>query len=72
MSPYGVAVSDDAKKKADDAKAKLTDGSMVIFRGPLNDNAGKQLIAPGVNVVQTDVSLEKMAYLVEGVKGAIP
>ncbi|HEY4013031.1 MAG TPA: BMP family ABC transporter substrate-binding protein [Polyangiaceae bacterium] len=72
MSPYGAAVSDDAKKKADAAKAQLTDGSLVIFRGPLNDNAGKQVIAPGVNVVQTDVSLEKMAYLVEGVKGAIP
>ncbi len=72
MSPYGAAVSEDTKKKADEAKAKLTDGSLVIFRGPMNDNAGKPILAPGVAVVQTDVSLEKMAYLVEGVKGAIP
>ncbi len=72
MSPYGAAVSEDAKKKADDAKAKLTAGTLVIYQGPLNDNAGKQIIAPGAALVQTDVSLEKMAYLVEGVKGAIP
>jgi basic membrane protein A len=72
MSPYGAAVSADAKAKADAAKAALTDGSLVIFKGPLNDNAGKQIIAPGASLVQTDVSLEKMAYLVEGVKGSIP
>src|SRR5580698_5491017 len=72
MSPYGAAVSADAKAKADAAKASLTDGSLVIFKGPLNDNAGKQIIAPGASLVQTDVSLEKMAYLVEGVKGSIP
>ncbi len=72
MSPYGVAVSDDAKSKADAAKAALTDGSLVIFKGPLKDNAGKQIIAPGASLIQTDVSLEKMAYLVEGVKGSIP
>jgi basic membrane protein A and related proteins len=71
MSDYGPAVSADARAKADDAKAKLTDGSLVIFKGPLNDNAGKTVIAPGVSLVQTDISLEKMAYLVEGVKGAI-
>jgi basic membrane protein A len=71
MSDYGPAVSADTRAKADDAKAKLTDGSLVIFKGPLSDNAGKQVIAPGVSLVQTDISLEKMAYLVEGVKGAI-
>jgi basic membrane protein A len=72
MSPYGAAVSEDTKKKADAAKAALVNGSLVIFSGPLNDNAGKQIIAPGVAMAQTDVSLEKMAYLVEGVKGSIP
>jgi basic membrane protein A len=72
MSPYGAAVSDDTKKKADAAKAALTDGSLVIFKGPLNDNAGKSIIAAGVSMAQTDVALEKMAYLVEGVKGSLP
>lgn len=72
MSPYGAAVSEDAKKKADDAKAKLTAGTLVIYTGPLNDNTGKQLIAAGASLGETDLALEKMSYLVEGVKGAIP
>jgi basic membrane protein A and related proteins len=72
MSPYGPAVSEDAKKKADEAKAQLTDGTLVIYKGPMKDNTGKQIIAPGVTIAPTDVVLEKMAYLVEGVKGAIP
>lgn len=72
MSAYGPAVSEDAKKKADEAKAGLTAGTLVIFQGPLKDNAGKEVIAPGVSMVQTDVNLEKMAYLVDGVKGKLP
>src|SRR5262249_19893664 len=40
MSPYGPAVSDEAKMKADAAKAKFMDGTMVIFRGPIKDNTG--------------------------------
>ncbi|HSY25672.1 MAG TPA: BMP family ABC transporter substrate-binding protein [Polyangiaceae bacterium] len=72
MSAYGPAVSDEAKKKADEAKAGLTAGTLVIFQGPLKDNAGKEVIAPGVSMVQTDVNLEKMAYLVDGVKGKLP
>ena len=71
MSPYGSAVSDEAKQKADAAKAALTAGTLVIFKGPLKDNAGKEILADGVNQGQTDIELEKMSYLVEGVKGSI-
>jgi simple sugar transport system substrate-binding protein len=71
MSPYGAAVSAEAKLKADEAKDKLTAGSMTIFKGPLKDNAGKEIIASGAELGQTDILLEKMNYLVEGVKGSI-
>jgi basic membrane protein A and related proteins len=71
MSPYGAAVSDDAKKKADEVKAKFMDGSMVIYQGPLKDNKGNVVIASGVSQGQTDIGLEKMGYLVEGVKGSV-
>jgi simple sugar transport system substrate-binding protein len=70
MSPYGPAVSADAKKKADDVKAKFEQGSMVIYRGPLKDNVGKEVIPVNVDQTQTDIALEKMSYLVEGVRGA--
>jgi simple sugar transport system substrate-binding protein len=72
MSPYGPAVSADAKAKADDAKSKLTDGTLVIYKGPIKDNAGKVVIPAGTERKQTDIELEKMNYLVEGVVGKIP
>jgi basic membrane protein A len=71
MSPYGAAVSDDAKKKADEAKAKFMDGSMIVYQGPLKDNTGKVIIPDGVKQAQTDIALESMNYLVEGVKGKV-
>jgi basic membrane protein A len=72
MSPYGPAVSAETKKKADEAKAKLMKGGLVIYQGPLKDNAGNVVIAAGVSRPQTDIELEKMNYLVEGVVGKIP
>jgi basic membrane protein A len=71
MSPYGAAVSEDAKKKADEAKAKFIDGSLVVYQGPLKDNTGKEIIAAGVKQEQRDIALESMNYLVEGVKGKV-
>ncbi len=69
-SDYGPAVSDDAKKDADAAKAKFMDGSMVIFKGPLMDNAGKAILADGQEYKQQDIELEKMGWLVDGVIGS--
>jgi simple sugar transport system substrate-binding protein len=69
VSPYGKAVSAAAKKKADAATAKFMDGTMVVYKGPLKDNTGKVVIPAGSEEKQTDVALEKMDYLVEGVVG---
>jgi len=71
LSPYGAAVSDAVKAKADDAKAKLTAGTLVIYAGPMKDNAGKEIIPAGTQHAQTDISLESMNYLVQGVKGKL-
>jgi simple sugar transport system substrate-binding protein len=72
VSPYGPAVSEVAKGKAEAAKAKLMEGSLIIFTGPLKDNTGKVVIPAGTDRPQTDIELEKMNYLVEGVAGKIP
>jgi len=40
-------VSAEARKHADDIKAKLTAGDYVIFKGPIMDNKGKTVIAAG-------------------------
>jgi simple sugar transport system substrate-binding protein len=71
LSAYGEAVSEETKKKADAAKAALEAGSFVIFKGPLKSNDGKEILAEGASRGQTDIKLEKMNYLVDGVKGAI-
>ena len=71
LSPYGAAVADAVKTKADDAKAKLTAGTLVVYQGPMKDNTGKEIIAAGAKHDQTDITLESMNYLVEGVKGKL-
>jgi basic membrane protein A and related proteins len=68
-SPYGPAVSDAAKKAAEAVKSKLVEGTFVIFKGELKDNAGKVVIPKGKEYVQTAIELESMDYLVDGVKG---
>jgi simple sugar transport system substrate-binding protein len=69
-SDYGPAVTDDAKKDAEAAKAKFMDGSMVIFKGPLMDNTGKEILPAGQEYKQQDISLESMGWLVDGVIGS--
>jgi simple sugar transport system substrate-binding protein len=68
-SPYGPAVSAAAKTAADAVKARFLDGSFAIFRGPLKDNRGKEVIPAGKAYGQTAIELEEMAYLVDGVLG---
>ncbi|WP_437331063.1 BMP family ABC transporter substrate-binding protein [Sorangium sp. So ce381] len=70
ISPYGPAVSEEAKKKAEEAKAKLTDGTLTIFKGPIMNNEGKVVIADSVAQQQTDIALESMDYLVAGALGS--
>ena len=64
-----LALGGTPQAKGDDAKAKFMAGTMVIYKGPLKDNTGKVIIAEGSEQRQTDVELEKMDYLVEGVVG---
>lgn len=71
MSPYGAAVPAKGKKVADAVKAKMLKGEFAIFKGPLKDNTGKVVLAPGVSLGQQDVVLEQMNYLVAGVVGKI-
>src|ERR1700742_4203514 len=66
-SPYGEAVSAEARKHADDIKAQLTAGTYTIFKGPIADNKGKTVIPAGTDRGQKDPELEKMDYLVDGV-----
>lgn len=69
LSPYGAAVSAEAQKASEAAKAKLLDGSLVIFKGELKDNKGNIVIPAGQQYTLQDPKLETIDWLVEGVMG---
>lgn len=71
LSAYGSAVSAEAQRDADAVKAKFADGSMVIYKGGLKDNTGKEIIPAGKDLKQQDGELEKMNWLAEGVVGKV-
>jgi basic membrane protein A len=44
-------------------------GGYAVFKGPLKDNKGKEVIAAGKAYPETAIELESTNYLVEGVIG---
>ena len=72
MSPYSKAVSEASRKQIDAIKAKMVTDEFTAFRGPLKDNKGSVVIESGKAFKQTDIALESMNYLVDGVVGALP
>ena len=72
MSAYGPSVSAKAKEAGDKARMALTKGDFVIFKGPMKDNKGNVVIPAGTGLEMTNLELEKMGWLVEGVIGSIP
>ncbi|MCB2101896.1 MAG: BMP family ABC transporter substrate-binding protein [Rhodobacterales bacterium] len=68
-SAYGPAASAEARKHADAVKAKFMAGDMVIYKGPIETNDGKTIVAAGTSHGQTDIWLESMDWLVKGVIG---
>jgi basic membrane protein A and related proteins len=69
-----VSIAEDVpaetKTKIDEIKAGLTDGSFVIWKGPLKDNAGKEVLKAGENA--DDKFLSGVNFYVKGVEGKVP
>ena len=63
-------LSDDVKKKVDEVKAGLKDGSLAVFKGPLKDNTGKEVLAK--DVVADDGWKAGVNFYVKGVEGKVP
>ncbi|MFM8756319.1 MAG: BMP family ABC transporter substrate-binding protein [Limnohabitans sp.] len=58
------------KKKVEDIKAGLKDGSFVIWKGPITDNTGK--VALEADKVADDAFLGGVKFYVKGVEGKVP
>jgi basic membrane protein A and related proteins len=71
MSPYGPGLNEAGRKNVDAVKAEIMKGNYAVFKGPLKDNKGNEVIAAGKALPETAVELESLNYLVEGVNGAI-
>jgi basic membrane protein A and related proteins len=63
-------VPEDAKKKLDQVKVGLKDGSFVIWKGPITDNTGKEVLAK--DKVADDEFLGGINWYVKGVEGKVP
>ena len=70
MSPLGPAVSEAARAQFEATKAEILKGGFSVFKGPMKSNAGAEIVGAGAAYVETDVQLESMDYLVEGVIGS--
>ncbi|SEA43366.1 BMP family ABC transporter substrate-binding protein [Rubrimonas cliftonensis] len=70
MSPLGPAVTDAARAQFEATKAEIMKGGFAAIKGPLMSNTGAVVAAAGEAFEETDVRLESMDYLVEGVIGA--
>jgi basic membrane protein A len=70
MSPLGAGNSDAARAQFEAVKAEIIAGGFAAIKGPMNDNNGNQIVADGEALVETDVAVESMDYLVEGVLGS--
>ena len=70
MSPLGPAVPDAARRQFEDTQAQIMKGGFSVIKGPLKDNSGNVVATVGQNFEETDVALESMNYLVEGVIGS--
>jgi len=69
MAPY-TNMPDDVKAMAEETEAKIKDGSLHPFSGPIKKQDGTEAVAAGQ--VLPDADLLGMNYYVEGVEGELP
>ncbi len=70
MVSIAADVPEATKKRVDEVKVGLKDGSFAIWKGPIMDNTGKVLIAK--DVVADDKFLGGLKSYVKGVEGKVP
>jgi len=69
MAPW-TNMPDDVAQAAQAAQNGIEDGSIVIFKGPINDQSGKVKVADGAQLSDDDIL--GMNWLAEGIEGTLP
>lgn len=70
LGAYNAVVPEDVKTLVETRKKGIIDGSAPIWKGPLKDNTGKEVLP--VDKVADDGFLHGIKFYVEGVEGKIP
>jgi basic membrane protein A and related proteins len=70
MVSIAADVPEDTKKRIDEVKAGLKDGSFSIWKGPITGADGKEILAK--DAVGDDKFLSGVNFYVQGVQGKIP
>ena len=70
MVNVAADVPEDTQKKIAEIKAGLKDGSFSVWKGPIVDQAGKEMLAK--DAVADDKFLGGVMFYVKGVEGKIP
>lgn len=71
LAPYGSAVATATWQDAEATKAKLLDGSLVVYKGAIESNTGEVKIPAGTAYQLSDPALDKMDWLAKGVIGSM-
>jgi len=69
MAPW-TNMPDDVAQAAQAAQNGIEDGSIVIFKGPINDQSGKVKVVDGAQLSDDDIL--GMNWLAEGIEGTLP
>jgi len=70
LGAFNAAVPDDVKALVETRKKGIADGSAPIWKGPIKDNTGKEVVAK--DAVANDDFLHGIKFYVEGVDGKVP
>jgi simple sugar transport system substrate-binding protein len=71
LSPFGKAVPQNVQQAVLAARQDFLDDTLKLYKGPLKDNKGNQVIAAGQEISNTDNAFKiNVKWLVEGAIGS--
>lgn len=71
LAPLTDVAPAEAKAKVEEAKKKILDGSLEVFKGPIMDQAGNVKVPEGKSLNYDDTMSTDMNWFVKGVEGKI-